>query len=126
MNRWQEYFNTQIKNPWDQLIKEINDLSSEDIIDSSILHEILRLKKMAVYLDEIISSIDTDFLILHEVDEICNHINNCKGFLQNFNQNKDKTYIEQSNLYLDYIYKFLNKNMPFFKGNKKIIGAEVD
>jgi rubrerythrin len=125
MSRYTDYFNTHnYKSKFDNLVPLVNELSLGDLSQTSTVNEILRLKKVVTYIDEILKSLDPELVPLNIWDPFAQYTNNTYSEVANFQGNRNIGHIQNANTYVD---NLLNLVRPYMlvKGKAKSVSENV-
>jgi tetrahydromethanopterin S-methyltransferase subunit B len=123
MTRWTDAFDL-ARQDIDKLIELQNKVSPDDLSVIEHVSEINRLKKIIIYLDEIMKSLDPELVPLGTWTQFSQQVKTCLVQLSHYQASKNIAYITSAN---DYADNMLNYIRPYLiqKGRAKTINENV-
>ncbi|MDO5053688.1 MAG: hypothetical protein Q4D86_00055 [Pasteurella oralis] len=108
-------FSENITPLWSEIYETIINIETKGLSSDNI-DEIAQLKKVATYFNEMIETVDPDFVPIRTIENVRSPLNNIKSYLQSYNSNGNISYLKEINE--DYLDTLLRDLMPFvfYKG----------
>ena len=125
MSRYTDTFNTHpFQSKFKDLTRLIVELKSGDISQTNYVSEILRLKKVIDYLNDILNSLDPEITPLTIWDSFNQYTQNTYSEVANFVSNNNIAHINNANTYVD---NLLNLVRPYLllKGKAKSVSENL-
>lgn len=112
MSRWVQKFNDHpFHAEWEKLLAELKTAKVDDqTIDTSV-QELARLKKVVIFIDEIVSSIDPELIPLSTWDHFNSQATPCAQQIARFNSNRDINHIQEANARADNLITYVRPYM---------------
>lgn len=112
MSRWTDAFNTHpFQAVWLNLKNTLDEASVDDETVLTSVSELVRLKKVIVYLDGMIEVVDAEMLPLTTWDTFNSQAGLCVQQVNNFNSNRNIAHITQANAHADNLLTYLRPYM---------------
>lgn len=130
MSRWIDKYNSsQFLLKWELFKKNVSEFDIDSISNDDILIDYARLKKAITYIDSILTLIDPELCRENILNNgaIINSINYAISYFNNFQNNQNFSYIQNTNQYIDECIDYLKK-LPIAlpKISKKSVSDMVD
>lgn len=123
MSKWVDIFNNHTFHiSFESVKEELNKISSKELLYPDQMMDLSRAKKVVNFIDSYIKLIDPDLNILNitqDLNDLNSYAISIKNEIINFNNNKNITYINNINYYLDQILmklKNFNISLPKITG----------
>ena len=85
MSRWvQQYENHPFRKIWERLLEDLNSVSVDDQSIVTSVQELARLKKVVIFIDEMVSSIDPELIPLSIWDSFNSQATSCSQQIAKF------------------------------------------
>lgn len=102
MSRWIESFETsEFHTKWSDFKESVENFNVEEIVDSSILLEFARLRKILVFIESYLKLIDPEINKLNILNEPLTHLNSAISEFNTFGSNKSITHLHRTNTNID-------------------------
>lgn len=108
-------FNENIIPLWEEIYETIKNIETKGL-SSEDIDEIAQIRKVSTYFNEMMLTVDPDFVPIKTIENIKSPLNNIKSYLHYYNENGSISYLKQINE--DYLDTLLRDLMPFifYKG----------
>jgi hypothetical protein len=112
MSRWTDQFeNHAFRKPWETFKSNIEETTLDDDSVATSVAELARLKKITVYLDELIQSIDPELVPMNTWDSFNSQLSNCQQQLNDYTSNRNIGHIQKCNNHADNLLSYIRPYM---------------
>lgn len=120
MSRWTDAFNSFAKEKIDQLLELLIQVKPDDLSAISNVSEIVRLKKVVNYIDEVLNSLDPELVPLASWNLFSSQVINCIAEIAAYQSDRNIAHIQNANVHAD---NMLNYVRPYLilKGKTKTL-----
>jgi hypothetical protein len=102
MSRWVDSYNeNEFHTEWSALKESVESFNVEEIVDSSTLLELARLKKILVFIESYLKLIDPEINKLNILNEPLTHLKNAISEFNTFSSNKNIVHLQRTNTHID-------------------------
>ena len=124
MSRWTDAFNSFAREKTDQLLELLQQVEPDDLSAINSVSELIRLKKVINYIDEVLNSLDPELVPIASWELFSAQVKTCLSEVTNYQSNRNIGHIQLANTNAD---NMLNYVRPYLiqKGKVKTVYENI-
>lgn len=125
MSRWIDGFDNHVFRPTWEDLKEKLEQSEVDITIPTQIQELARLKKVIIFLDNVLNGLDPELVPKSILDSFHQQVGPCRDHINTFNNNKNISHLKTANNHADNLLSYIRPYMIHDSKMKKTLLASV-